>query len=167
MIIHVDFLALIFFMIYIGAVVVLFLFVVMMVDIKVSAANLINTSPISIKVLLLNLFLMFFLFTVDQGDLDLLINYNINNNKVYWTIFPEYIDFASLLNKTSNLQNIGKFLYRYHNLSFLIAGLLLYIAMVGAIYLTIDRKGPRLVKMQSASTQTLRRNTIFSNQFVN
>lgn len=56
---QIEYLALIFFMIYVGAIVVLFLFVVMMLDIKVSAIVKTIQTPISYK----NFFIFLFIIT--------------------------------------------------------------------------------------------------------
>jgi NADH-quinone oxidoreductase subunit J len=124
-----DFLPLMFIIIYVGAIAVLFLFVVMMLDIKIS-----EIKGDSFKYLPLGSFLGFiFCFEVlintsqsiaiSTNDLDFFL-YDIN-----WLTKIDYI---------SNIKALGQLLYTHYFLYFLESGIILLVAMVGAIVLTLE-----------------------------
>ena len=120
---NIDFLGVLFIIIYVGAIAVLFLFVVMMLNVKVSEVNSSTYLPLiflSSTVVLVQLY----------SNLDLIFfNYSLDNN---------YIIFSNLLDNLSNIDLFGQALYNYFLVCFLIAGLILLVAMVGAIVLTLN-----------------------------
>ena len=122
-----EFLALIFILIYIGAIMVLVLFVIMMLDIKQTA-------------IYLNMSYYFFisgLFLIVLGGEFL---YFISLDLTYFQIntFSTYLNWFSLVLELSNLRTLGVYLYTYFSFFLLLAGLILLIAMLGAISLTLE-----------------------------
>ena len=160
---NVEFFGLIFFMVYIGAIVVLFLFVVMMLDIKVSSVFKNVNSIFSYKNLIIFFiaieFFFFILEDVQITDYLFFIQKNLSNN-ITFTFFTEYYDFFAILQKSSHLEILGRFIYKHYLFAFLLSSILLYIAMVGAIVLTLDHSSYKKTKMQNASVQTMKRNII-------
>jgi len=160
---NVEFFGLIFFMVYIGAIVVLFLFVVMMLDIKVSSVFKNVNSIFSYKNLIIFFiaieFFFFILEDVQITDYLFFIQKNLSNN-ITFTFFTEYYDFFAILQKSSHLEVLGRFIYKHYLFAFLLSSILLYIAMVGAIVLTLDHSNYKKTKMQNASVQTMKRNII-------
>ena len=130
-----EFLAMLLVVVYVGAVAVLFLFVVMMLDINFvelrEGFQKYRTLGIVICIILLaELFTTFFQLTSDSGAL------------------PE----ATGVHNTAQL---GRVLYTEYVYLFQLAGLILLVAMIGAIALTLrSRPG---VKRQNISTQNSRR----------
>ena len=121
---NVEFLALSFVIIYVGAIAILFLFVVMMLDIKNndSHLNFLNYSSISYFisfVFLLELFLP-------------LTKLNVQPSTDY-----VWIKWLSELDTISNVQAIGQLLYTYYFVFFLVAGFILFVAILGALMLTV------------------------------
>jgi heme/copper-type cytochrome/quinol oxidase subunit 2/NADH:ubiquinone oxidoreductase subunit 6 (subunit J) len=121
-----EFLAIMIIIIYIGAIAVLFLFVIMMIDIKLIElySTMLNYIPIGIFLLifLCSQFIFFFNF------FDFLI---FTKNNVY------YIDWLNFfIFNFNNIHLLGLFLYTYYFLAFLFCSLLLFIATIGAILLT-------------------------------
>ena len=112
--------------VYVGAVAVLFLFVVMMLDIKISQArkNLLNYLPLGLFVS----FVIFFEFIVI-----------IKNSK----IVPFVVKNKNMENNlVDNTHLLGNILYTDFFLLFQLSGIILLVAMVGAILLTLrKRKG--------------------------
>lgn len=49
-----------------------------------------------------------------------------------------YIPWVSSMDKVTNLEALGQLLYTYYFIYFLIAGIILLVAMVGAIVLTLQ-----------------------------
>jgi len=122
-----EFLALTFILIYIGAIMVLVLFVIMMLDIKQTT-------------LYLNMSYYFFisgLFLIFLGSEFL---YFISLDLTYFQInvFSSYFNWFSLVLETSNIRNLGVYLYTYFSFFLLLAGLILLVAMLGAISLTLE-----------------------------
>ena len=124
--------------VYVGAVAVLFLFVVMMLDIKISQArkNLLNYLPLGLFVS----FVIFFEFIVI-----------IKNSK----IVPFVVKNKNMENNlVDNTHLLGNILYTDFFLLFQLSGIILLVAMVGAILLTLrKRKG---VKKQNIYNQIFR-----------
>ena len=116
-----EFLAMILLIVYVGAVAVLFLFVVMMLnigvdEIKVQAKKYMFSGVLVAFILLLELIFSF-------SNLDVI--YQKSNSDVY---------------KLSNTHEIGNILYTNYFLPFQIAGCILLVAMLGAIILTLRKR---------------------------
>ena len=134
---NVEFLGLLFIIIYVGAVAVLFLFIIMMLNIKNQENSVLNSMSIKniydkIKYFILSFFvLMLFLF------------------------FDKNFDFIAIFDTLNNIDVIGQVLYNYFIVCFLLAGLVLLIALIGAIVLTLrfnsDKKS-QLVSRQLSRT---------------
>ena len=130
-----EFLSIILILVYVGAVMVLFLFVVMMLDI-----NIAKKSAAYIKYLPVGLFI-FVVFNV------LIIFFIINTF--------ENIDFNAVKNITiisdSNTENLGFVIFTDYLLEFEIAGLILLLGILSAIILTYRRNSNN--KYQDPSKQ--------------
>ena len=131
-----EFLALLLVMVYVGAVAVLFLFVVMMLDVdfvelKQGFLSYLPIGALVAIVLLLEMIMVGAAYVSGEA-------------KTVVPVDPE----------TSNLEQFGKVLYTDYAGAFEAAGLVLLVAMVGAIVLTLrERKG---VRTQNAMKQIAR-----------
>jgi NADH:ubiquinone oxidoreductase subunit 6 (subunit J) len=125
-----EFLAILIIIIYIGAISILFLFVIMMLNLRICEVynSLIKSFPLGI---FLGLFFILELIYILSKDFYLL-NYLYNNYMEYNIINQ------SLINPQSNLYLIGDLLYNHFNSLLVIAGFILLLAMVGTIILTKD-----------------------------
>lgn len=125
-----EFMGLIFIVIYVGAIAVLFLFVIMMLNIKIqnSVKDIIKYFPIAnflgfvfgIEILLI----VFEQFNINPYNNSDLFNYNIN--------WYEKID------SSTDIESLGQILYTFYVPQFLIAGFILLIAIMGAVALTLN-----------------------------
>ena len=133
----VDFLGLVFIMIYVGAVAILFLFVVMMLDVKTSLLE--STSHTSVILSVGAFFFIQVFFFINRvfsfGDL-------------------KHFSFEKNFDALYNIDSLGQFLYNYFLSCFLIAGIILLVALVGAIVLTLNFNSSR--KNQLISRQLSR-----------
>jgi NADH-quinone oxidoreductase subunit J len=127
-----EFLFVLFLIVYVGAIAILFLFVIMLLNLRVveSYNTFYNYMPIGVFVAFyFMLFILFFLvndFTiVTPIDFNLLDNYSKN-----------WVSFIFL---KSNIYSIGELLYNYYNHFFILAGLILLIALIGVITLTLTK----------------------------
>lgn len=128
-----EFLALTFVIVYVGAVAVLFLFVVMMLNIKVIELNkeLVHYFPIGGLVGFMFLFNIF-LISINNG-----ISLPLSNSLMSEY---EYFDWFSHIDSISNIEVIGSLVYTNQIYYFILSGLVLLVAMIGAIVLTIQKK---------------------------
>ena len=137
-ILHAEFLAMILIIVYVGAVAVLFLFVVMMLDFKTSLdkSNILQYMPIGI-----------FVGMVFISELIIvLINTKLELKNIQILTNP-----LSNFGNLTNTEAIGSILYTDYILYFQVSGIILLVAMVGSIVLTLrDREG---VKRQSIPQQ--------------
>ena len=144
-ILHAEFLAMILIIVYVGAVAVLFLFVVMMLDIKstIEKSNILQYMPIG----------LFIGFVFIAELVIVLINTKLELSNMQILSNP--------LNKFAELSNtkaIGSVLYTDYILHFQLAGVILLVAMIGSIVLTLrERTG---VKRQSVVEQLSRSSKI-------
>ncbi len=118
-----EFLGLILVLVYVGAVMVLFLFVVMMLDINLAQLRegFLRYLPLGLAVALL-------------GVLEL--------SAVFWTapLGRLGIPASSLPKGTSNTRALGTLLYTHYLYPFEIAGVILLVAIIAAIALTLRRR---------------------------
>ena len=125
-----------------GAIAVLFLFVVMMLNVKTSAVRISKFSVVPIGIIVF--LLLINLFTNNNN---LFINLSDLNYLIYLSWFVEN-------NSLTNVEIIGKFFYTKFSLLFFFCGLILLIAMIGVIVLTMHQRPT--VKKQEISVQLLR-----------
>jgi len=116
-----EFLGLIFIIIYVGAIAIFFLFVVMMLNVKIVKLNFLSFIPL---ITVLSFIGFFNILTLLDG---LFTEYN----------FLDITSYNILIDNLSNIDVIGQSLYNYYISVFLIAGFILLIAMIGAICLTL------------------------------
>jgi NADH-quinone oxidoreductase subunit J len=119
-----EFLAIVFIIVYIGAIAVLFLFVVMMLNIKILE---LRTSYISYLPFgfLITLFVMFEFFFLD------FVPVSFDSYSAYYVSWLDYFSIGS-----NSVSIIGYFLYTYYVLCFLVVAFILFLATIGAILLT-------------------------------
>ena len=121
-----EFLSIILILVYVGAVMVLFLFVVMMLDINIAkkTAAYIKYLPLGIAVFIaFNVLIIYFFINTFEN-----IDYNAVKN----------IEIIS----DSNTENLGYLLFTKYIIEFEIAGLILLLGIISAIVLTY-RKNPK------------------------
>ena len=129
-----DFFATTFLVVYVGAIAVLFLFVVMMLNINLAEIQERRLRYLPVGGILGFLFILEGLVIVDV-DLVPLLSYSGDLlGNVHWTDWTEYVVHVS------NTHTMGRLLYTYYGVYFLMASLILLVAMVGAIVLTQSRR---------------------------
>lgn len=137
-----EFIAMILVVVYVGAVAVLFLFVVMMLDINFAELRqgFLQYLPIGG---LIGLILLIELILVVSG----------------WALSPEAIQVGSqispVVSDLTNTEQLGRIIYTDYAYLFQIAGMILLVAMIGAIVLT-NRSRPG-VRKQNIARQVYRR----------
>lgn len=129
-IIGIEFLAIIFIIVYVGAVAVLFLFVLMMLDLRLDY----TAKKIKNSYYLVFLFSFFFVFfELFQA---LYLKFFFSYSSRYGLSRVENIDFSYLLNGYSDIYLLGSVLYSYTFILFFGSSLILFISMIVSIFLT-------------------------------
>lgn len=140
-----EFLPIIFLIVYVGAVSILFLFIVMLLNIKIIdiTDKLFNYFPIGAFIGFLFFFEVYiFIYNgmaIETSKLDLHFN---------------FINYIELIDDVSEIETIAIVLYEHLYIEFILASLLLLIAMIGAILLTV--RNFLRVKRQIISEQVYR-----------
>ena len=136
-----EFLAMLLIIVYVGAIAVLFLFVVMMLDIDVAIKEEISRK----RPLLILIGIIVFC--------EILLISKFSGIKFYETtsLFPTPKDIT-------NTQAIGNILYTDFILPFQLAGAVLFVAMIGAIVLTLKEE-KRFIRKQDIAAQVSRNKT--------
>ena len=142
---NLDFFAMIFLVVYVGAIAVLFLFVVMMLNIKLAEINEKKLRYLPIGGLLGILFLFEVLLIVDNDLIPLLFYENIEAFAEYRQL--NFTDWSMNIHTVTNIKALGNILYTYYFYFFLMASIILLVAMIGAIVLTMQ-KGIRIKRQQ-------------------
>ena len=123
-----EYIALLFIMIYVGAIAVLFLFVIMMLDIK-----LVNFKRDLMKYFPVGLLLsLIFLLEVTSFFIQ---NLEFNPYE-FSSLKNSYSSWYVKLDSISNVETIGQVLYTTYLLEFLIGGLILLLSVICAVVLT-------------------------------
>ena len=122
-----EFLGMIMLIVYVGAVAVLFLFVVMMLNVSEKTTE--NSKKLNIKRVisvgsLVGLIIFLELLVVIGG----------------WRYKENFVSLSEVSLKTSNTKDIGNVLYTEYIHLFQISGLILLVAMIGAISLTFSKR---------------------------
>lgn len=123
-----EFIALLFIIIYVGAIAILFLFAVMMLEAKFSdlSRNVMQYLPIGIV-----FGLGFLSVTIYE------VNIKFEENPYYNSFFLNtYQNWYDLADSATDVEVYGQVLYSYFVLQLLIAGLILLMVLVGVVYLT-------------------------------
>lgn len=156
-----NFIGLSYLIVYIGAVSILFLFILMLINVRISElqSNTRNSIPLG---LFFAIFFNYSIFQLLPYDIAILNNYNnyinniiynlslnkqnkiylgkdkildINNNDLLFTISNSW---DSNLAETNHIASIGNVMYTSFNIWLLLASFILVLAMVGAIVITIS-----------------------------
>lgn len=133
-----EFIAMMLIIIYVGAVAVLFLFVVMMLNVKLSEFKSIIRQETTYAALLAMLFF---------ADIVAIIILAAKTNPVSEEIFK-------ISSEISNSHSIGRLLYTEFILPFQTSGMILFVAMIATIVLTLRLRAG--VRRQKVSMQMLR-----------
>lgn len=146
-----EFLALFFLIIYLGAIAILFLFVVMMLDIKfkdLQVSRLYFPAGIFIgTVVLIEVY----------GSFTKIFSKNTNFSNSEHNIYFNWYDSVDSIN---DLQVLGQIFYTHYVLQILMAGLILYVAVIGVAFLTVRSAYEKSLKRDQSICRQLSRNNV-------
>nr|ACK38306.1 NADH dehydrogenase subunit 6 [Isoetes engelmannii]ADT62123.1 NADH dehydrogenase subunit 6 [Isoetes engelmannii] len=136
-----DFFSMILLVVYVGAIAVLFLFVVMMLNIKIAEIHedVLRYLPVGG---IIGFILGWEMFLIVDNDYIPILSTNMNT--------LSYTVCAGKIQSWTNLETIGNLLYTIYLVWFLVSSLILLVAMIGAIVITMEHRTTR-VKRQNWS----------------
>nr|UVW80455.1 NADH dehydrogenase subunit 6 [Beauveria bassiana] len=137
--------------VYIGAVSILFLFILMLINIRTSElqSNNVNSIPLALFIGILWNYSLFQLlpYTLSINTNNLLLgsyNYNnilptVNNIDTSNIMFVTSNNWDGTMTETSHISTIGNILYTSYNMWLFLSSIILLLAMTGAIIITIKQ----------------------------
>jgi len=145
-----NFIGLSYFIIYIGAVSILFLFILMLINVRISELqnNTSNSLPLPAMIIIFfNYVLSYDSLThniINNNIMNVFWNYIITQNKIYFDIENTFLvtskTWDGYLIDNNHLTSIGNIMYTSYNIWLIIASLILLLAMTGAIIITINQE---------------------------
>ena len=147
-----EFLAFFFLIIYLGAIIVLFLFVVMMLDLKHNLLKLSKTHlPVGVLIgFPLYSYIVFIHNWRLRGD-----KYVENGQKG-----KMHLGTKDLLDQNVDVLSLGEILYNNYAAQLLLAGLLLYVSAIGVVFVTSNRHPSYMSKNLQMLTRQLSRGKV-------
>jgi NADH-quinone oxidoreductase subunit J len=146
-----EFFALFFLIIYLGAISILFLFVIMMLDIKHRELQITRLYfPIGLIIGL----------TVLIEICSVISNVFLSNTSKIALNHNNYINWYDSLDSFNDINALGQIFYTHYVLQILIAGLILYAAVIGVAFLTLKSSFKNSKKEQSIFKQLSRKNIL-------
>lgn len=147
-----EFLALFFLIIYLGAIAILFLFVVMMLDIKYRD---LQTSRLYFP---MGAFVGLTIFIEVFGAFSKVFS---RNTRVVDFEHNTYLNWYDNVDSLSDVYVLGQIFYTHYVLQILMAGLILYLAVIGVAFLTVKSVYKRgRTREQSIFRQLARKNVL-------
>jgi NADH-quinone oxidoreductase subunit J len=139
-----EFVAFVFLIVYVGAICILFLFVIMMLNIQMTERT---ERKYNYNTLICVFVILFMLL--------LILYYIINNQSNDIFLFYTFSSYNNLIFDNKELKILADLLYNYNGLNFFISGLILLIAMIGAITISLDlnKNNYLIVKKQDVFLQ--------------
>jgi NADH-quinone oxidoreductase subunit J len=137
----VEFIAIIFWIVYVGAIAILFIFVIKLINIKI--VELLDNSTRYLPIGFFIGFILLLELYIYIDSYSSISNLNLQLNNISYT-------FTNIVNFT-NLELLGQILYTEYWINLIIASLILLVAMIGAILLTLSHEAT--VKRQDIFTR--------------
>jgi len=146
-----NFIGLSYLLVYVGAVSILFLFILMLINVRISELSNETSNSLPLLIFGLGLGLSFptdNLSPLDENIDEKIVNENIDNDVINRDIAPKEVDLSYVtsktwdgtLSETNDITTIGNILYSSHSIWLILTSIILLLAMVGAIVITIKQK---------------------------
>jgi len=154
------YIGLIFLAVYLGAIAILFLFIVMMIDVKLSndVNNYVQNWKFFDFFFIIFLLILFFIDNTSLENLSIIKNYistlTSSGELLTSSSYIHYNKFLSLIFPPTFLQGFSKNLFEEQAVSFLECGFILFIGMVGAIVLTVEPINQKFLFNQDPGLQS-------------
>jgi len=152
-----NFIGLSYLLVYVGAVSILFLFILMLINVRISEllSNTSNSIPLAIFISILFSYSVYeilpysiIIFNTYLPNLSIISGYflinfikmngiNLDNGKIYLVTSKVW---DGNLSETSHITTIGNIMYTSYSIWLILTSIILLLAMVGAIVITIKQK---------------------------
>lgn len=158
-ILGISFIGLSYLLVYVGAVSILFLFILMLINVRISelVSNTSNSVPLAVLISIIFYNIVYeilpedYLAFTSTVRLDNVYNNIFYNNKYYYEFFNFYHNSNAImfitdsiwdgsLAEKSHITSIGNIMYSSYSTWLIITSIILLLAMVGAIVITIKQK---------------------------
>ena len=154
----VSFIGLSYLLVYVGAVSILFLFILMLINVRISELSSDSSNSIPLAIII-SISFYYLVYPILPYGLTALNSYNLNFNRL--SLFYNIYYFKSFIHKDSNngeiwfvtsnvwdgslaetthITSIGNIMYTSYSVWLIITSIILLLAMVGAIVITIKQK---------------------------
>jgi len=152
---------LLFMIVYVGAIVVLFLFIVMMLDIKMVNVTSRFRDLFTYRNFIIPVFTLEALLLFSSLSTDSIWQYLKHGDQILYFMDESnrYIDYSKVFQETDPLRAIGIIIYTETKTGLILAALLLFLSMVASILLTMEHFKVRKIKEQDPNIQALRNPT--------
>lgn len=167
-ILQLEYFALLFLIVYVGAIVVLFLFIVMMLEIRTFSVAQHFNDLFYYRSWILLFFVLEVLFFIIQIGVDISPFILQVNEQHALTCLKEInlnVDYSMLLQKTEHLRGIGGVLFTENKLAIILAAMLLLLSMIGSIVMTLGSASFTNLRIQEANVQSLREGALLGNSY--
>jgi len=167
-VLQLEYFALLFLIVYVGAIVVLFLFIVMMLEIRTLNVTQKFQDLFAYRSWILVLLAFEFFFILSQGLVDIVPLFSLFEEESASVFFREsnlYTNFGTLLQRTDHLSGIGGVLFTEYKFALILASILLLLSMIGSIVMTLDSVSFTTIKVQNANLQSLRQPILLGNSY--
>ena len=168
-VLQLEYFALLFLIVYVGAIVVLFLFIVMMLEIRTLNVAQKFQDLFSYRSWILVLLGFEFFFFLSQATFDIVPMFSLFEEEHSYLFFRESninSNFGTLLDRTSHLKGIGSILFTEYKFALILASILLLISMVGSIVMTLDSVSFNTIKVQNANLQSIKEPSVLGKAVV-
>jgi len=153
MLLGINFIGLSYILVYVGAVSILFLFILMLINIRISELTSNTSNSLILGVLVIYIFftnIEYIIQYVSETDrLHLLPNFNLFFNNYDFNIILKNsvaVFWDGNLSQISHISTIGNIIYTNYFLWLMLSSIILLLAMVGAIIITItDSKAVKTI----------------------
>ena len=135
-----EYYARLFLIVYVGAIVVLFLFIIRRLELKRFNVAIRFWDLFSFRHIILGFLLLEVLFLVSQDFFSVTSFLYSISDSIETSSFVEannYLDWSKLLQRTDHLRALGGLLYTEYKVTVILASLLLFLSMVGALAITL------------------------------
>jgi len=151
--IEAEFIGLLFLVVYVGAIAVLFLFVIMILNLKAEISFKFQTKNLYVDYYPISIFLVIFFFTNFYFLKKSLLTFKVES----FLEEPNYLEWVYQVDNIQSITIFGQTLYTFYFYYLLISGFVLLVSIIGAIALT-SQKNQQLNfdKKQHVSSQLAR-----------
>lgn len=158
-ILGISFIGLSYLLVYVGAVSILFLFILMLINVRISEllSNTSNSIPLAVIISILFYKIVYEILPEDYSVFTFTVKLNnFYNNIIYnrnyiWKLFNFYYNSSAImfitgsiwdgsLAENTHITSIGNIMYTSYSIWLIITSMILLLAMVGAIVITIKQK---------------------------